>query len=193
LQTPSTFQFRASTDEDDASYVTYSVITEEGSALEESLLHSIEQLMATMSNRGVPDAPFAQLVNTLEALAADGHSDSAIGAVRQMSLGREFDVKQAVTLVNVIGQLSPFDKVDAAVALFPTLMSTQSFAVILNTCFEDREDRNNIAHRLGITVSDSGKVTVLPRSLAAKQLAARGGAAATGPATGSSGGAASSS
>lgn len=186
----STFQWRASTDSsDEASYATYSVLTDNGAEVESALLDAIQRLMGRMALRGVPDALFTQLLATLQLLSDEGHSEHALQAVRQMALGREFDVKQAVVLVNLIGTVSPFDKVEAAVALFPCLMSLQSYGVLLTSCFEDAGDRDNVCHRLGLTIGGAGKVQLHPAGEGAKRLAARDAAAAAAAASAGSGGA----
>lgn len=139
-----------------------------------------------------------------EAMAADG--DRAIEMIRQLAVSRRFDAKQAVEIVQAIGELSPFDKVrgrvcaplrrrrkngelkrgvlriglngllafsspspprlrpllsffsslvqvEAAVRMYPALMSPASLRLVLEQ-FADREEQENVCHRLGLRLAD---------------------------------------
>ena len=139
------------------------VKTGEGKTIEGVVMASVLRLMSSMEARGVPDALFAELVNTLQALADEGHADRCLHAVKQMALSRAFTTKQAATLVATIGMISPFEKVEAAVALYPTLLSSEdaAFVLLLQECFEDEADRDNVAHRLGFKIGEVGSLEPL--------------------------------
>lgn len=162
----------------DGTLGTYAVSTDEGALIEAHLMSSVTTLMGQMKARGVPDAEFVVLVNTLQELADEGLAEHCLAAVRQMALGRALDVKQAATLTNTLGLISPFDKVEAAVALYPCLLNPSSLPILL-ACFEDKGDADNVCHRLGVAVGPTGEVTKLPAGQqgAAARAAARSQAA----------------
>jgi hypothetical protein len=47
-----------------------------------------------------------------------------------MALQRRFDAKQAVSLLKTLEGISPFDKLEAAVALHPAMMAPSSFLMV---------------------------------------------------------------
>lgn len=138
----------------------YTVRTKHGPLIDSTLMAKVTALMSQMAKRGVSDELFAKLVNTLHNLSDEGQADKCLEAIKQMAIGRAFHMKQAATLVNAIGVISPFEKVEAAVTLYPTLLSTEdvAFVALLHDCFEDAVDRENIAHRLGFHILDSGEL-----------------------------------
>jgi hypothetical protein len=52
-------------------------------------------------------------------------------------------------LMLLIGPLAPFEKVDLACLLYQRILTTESFQLVVNT-FHDKEERENLIHRLGI-------------------------------------------
>ena len=141
----------------------FSVTTEEGVAIERALMASVRRLMGRMESRGVGAAAFAALLDCLRSLAADGLTDHALSAVKQMALGRSFDARQATELVNTLGALSPFEKIEGCCALYPgALLHPASLPTLLLDCFEDAMDRENVCHRLGIVVSQEGAISEAP-------------------------------
>ena len=141
----------------------FSVTTEEGVAIERALMASVRRLMGRMESRGVGAPAFAALLDCLRSLAADGLTDHALTAVKQMALGRSFDARQATELVNTLGALSPFEKIEGACALYPgALLHPASLPTLLLDCFEDAMDRENVCHRLGIVVSQEGAISEAP-------------------------------
>lgn len=112
---------------------------------------------------GMPAASFEQL---LKVLTEDG--DKALEAVRQVATSHEFDIKQACRIVETIGELSPFDKIEAAVLMYATLMNKDSYTLVLNQ-FEDKADRDNICHRLGVSVDESGAIVEHGKRNAARE------------------------
>lgn len=122
---------------------------------------------------------FGTLLATLNSLAEDGSGEHALAVVRQMSLTRSFDVKQAVQLVKAVGVLSPFDQIEAAVLLYSRVLNPDSFHLVL-ACFEDLGDRDNIMHRLGVVVQADGSVVAVTAK-AAKAAAAAAGVGGGGP------------
>ena len=142
-----------------ASSASFTVLTSEGERVEAVLMESVLRLMSAMEARGVPDLQFAQLTRTLEALAEEGLADRCLAAVRQMALGRAFSTRQAVSLVHTFGAISPFEKLEAAVALHAggaLLNRDDAFVLILRECFDDQADRDNAAHRCGLRITESG-------------------------------------
>ncbi len=159
--TPTSFQWRAYTDDTEMDVLTFVVRTASGETVEAAMMRAVQELMKDMQARGVPDAEFVQLINTLQLLADDGESDSCLAAVRQFALGRAFNARQAAAMVQTMGALSPFDKLECAVALFPTLMSRESFQIVLGE-FEDGGDRDNILHRLQLQQAIGGELSDTP-------------------------------
>lgn len=149
--TPQTFMWKAYTDDSETDLEAHAVSCEDGSEMEDALMFTIQTLMGDMASRGVPDEQFATLINTLSGLAEEGFGDHCLTVVRQMALGRAFDARQATLMIRTIGQVSPFEKLEAAVMLYPTLLSPESFLVVLDA-FEDGGDRDNVLHRLGLKV-----------------------------------------
>ena len=152
-----------------ASSASFTVMTLEGARVEAVLMESVLRLMSQMEARGVPDSQFSQLTRSLEALAEEGLADRCLAAVRQMALGRAFSTRQAVSLVHTIGSISPFEKLEAAVALHAggaLLNRDEAFLLILQECFEDPEDRANAAHRLGLRITAAGALERIRRGAA---------------------------
>jgi hypothetical protein len=149
----------SSLEEAEAKAVTYAVCTEQGKEIESHVMGSVRTLMDRMEARGVGPAEFATMLGVLTGLADDGLTDHALGMVKQMALGRAFDARQATALLQALGSISPFDKVEAACALYPqSLLHPSTFAVILADSFEDQGERDNIAHRLGLRVTLDGAI-----------------------------------
>lgn len=138
------------------------VRTSEGSAIEAHVMSAVRSLMSSMESKGVPEDEFAMLLATLNSLAEDsGAEERAIPTIKQMCLSRLFDVKQAVQLVQAVGNISPFDKVEAAVVLFDRCLSgLESYHLVL-ACFEEVADRENICHRLSIKMQPDGSIVAL--------------------------------
>jgi len=126
--------------------VTFAVATTEGARVENRLLAAVRMLMTDMSRRGVDDAELVQVTSAIEL-----DPDRAIAGLRQLALTRRFDAKQARSVVAQIGEVSPFDQVEAAVILYPALMNAESFHVVLGA-FEEDDDRANVCLRLGLDV-----------------------------------------
>lgn len=144
-------------DADAATVETFIVLTPSGSEIENEVMGAVRRLMSDMAARGVPDDEFATLLVTLRSLADEGAAEQAMATVRQMALTRAFDVRQAVQLVEAIGEVSPFDKLEAAVTLYGSVMNKESYPLVL-ACFDDAVERDNICHRLGIAVDASGRI-----------------------------------
>jgi hypothetical protein len=125
-------------EESEATVVTYTLETGEGAVIERALMGSVRALMGRMESKGVSGKDFAALLRCLHALAADGLTDHALATVKQMALARKFDARQATELVNVLGTLSPFEKIEGACALYPgALLHPASLPTLLLDCFED--------------------------------------------------------
>jgi len=162
------FQFRTFLKEG-GTVETVVVATTKGVQMESVIMSTVQELMRNMKAKGIPDVQFQQL---LQVLKEDG--DAAIAAIRQVAASHEFDIKQACRVVEAIGELSPFDKIEAAVLMYPTLMNKDSFTLVLNQ-FPDDADRDNICHRLGVTVDESGAIVEHGKHNAARDKPAGGG------------------
>ena len=137
----------------------FTVTTGEGKEIERQVMGAVRALMGRMDARGVGAAEFPRMLAALTSLADDGLTDQALTAVKQMMLGRAFDARQATALLDALGELSPFDKVEAACALYPdALLHPSTFPVILGDSFEDPGERDNIAHRLGLRITADGNI-----------------------------------
>jgi hypothetical protein len=152
---------------------TFTVNTGEGKEIEAQVMGAVRALMGRMDARGVGSAEFPRMLAALTSLADDGLTDQALTAVKQMMLGRAFDARQATALLGALGALSPFDKVEAACALYPdALLHPSTFPVILADSFEDPGERDNIAHRLGLRVTADGNIEVA-ETVASKTIGAK--------------------
>lgn len=137
--------------------------TTKGVQLEAVIMNTVRALMQKMKDKGIPDVQFQQLVTLL-----GEDPDQAMAKVKQVAATREFDIKQATRLVATVGELSPFDKIEAAVLMYPTIMNKDSFGLVLNE-FTDPADRDNVCHRLGITVGEDGSITEHGKTNVARQ------------------------
>lgn len=163
--------------------------TAEGDKIADELMATIRHLMVTIDARGVPDEDFTTLVSELEGLVADpllaaeglGGSVALLEAVSQVCLTRAFDARQCIQLVKLVAATSPFDAVEAAVTLFPAcLHPLDSFHVVLDECFADPLDRDNVCHRVGVKMGPGGLLVSTrkaEKTLAAAAAAASGAAA----------------
>ena len=52
-------------------------------------------------------------------------------------------------LIQLIGPLAPFEKMDLACLLHSRILTPESFQLIVNT-FDDKAERQNLIHRLGL-------------------------------------------
>ncbi len=91
---------------------------------------AVVELMRSMESRAVPTEAFESLLNTLVDLNAAGLGERCLQAVQQMALQRRFTSKQAVRLLDTLEMISPFDKLEAAVALFDAIMAEDSFLMV---------------------------------------------------------------
>ena len=157
-----------------ASTASFLVESSDGPALEAALMRAVQRLMSAMRARGVETSEFDALTAVLPALVADGSTEHALQSLKQMTLGRAFDARQAVTLLNVFGKVSPFEKVEAACALWPdALIHKESLGTVLDEAFDNDQDRDNGLHRLGLVVSAEGALMLVPT--AASRAAAAAG------------------
>ena len=163
---------------------TNSVRVVQGDAMEEDIMGTVLHLMDDMKAVGVSEAEFASL---LQALADD--PDRLLEDVRSVSLTKAFDAKQASTLVARVGELSPFDQLEAAVLLYDALINKHSFNLVLDVLEEDA-DRDNVCHRLGIIRNPDGTFKHLPKraKVVREHLAADRPAAAAAAAAAAGGG-----
>ena len=138
---------------------TFVVITHQGVQIEAEVMATVRKLMTEMECKGIDDAEFSTFVKTLKSLTEE-ESDFGIQTIRQIAATRKFDARQALTLVNLIGDISPFDKLEAAIVLYEGVMNKESYLLVLNS-FEDDGDRENICHRLGIAVTDTGEIVAV--------------------------------
>ena len=151
--------------------LSFTVNTEEGVAIERHVMSSVKTLMGRMDAKGVTPPAFKVMLETLTSLGADGLTDHALEAVKQMSMGRKFDARQATQLINALGEISPFDKVEACCSLYPdSLLHPSTFPTLLIDCFDDALDRENICHRLGIVLSMDGTIVDLKGAVIKEQL-----------------------
>jgi len=73
--------------------------------------------------------------------------DDWFTTVTQFCVSRNFLAKQAMELVQFIGPLAPFERMDLAEMLYSRVLNKESFQLVVNA-FEDRGERENLAHRL---------------------------------------------
>ena len=141
----------------------FQVHTTQGQEIEAAFMHTINTLMESMTARGVGVNEFSDIVSALAALAEEGLTDHALSTLRQMTLGRVFDSRQAVMLLAALGEISPFDRVEAACELYPAaLLHPSAFPSLLNEAFTDEQDIKNVLHRLGVKVASDGTVESAP-------------------------------
>jgi hypothetical protein len=125
--------------------------TREGTALEGDVMSSVKRLMADMDARGVSEEEFV----TIRSLVTED-ADGALAAIRSAAVARAFDAKQASELVTLMGEYAPFEQLEAAVALYPSLLNPASFKVVLDVL--GAEDAENVRYRLGIKVDSEGNI-----------------------------------
>jgi len=116
---------------------------------------SVVELMSNMKITCVPDKTFETLLNTLVDLDKAGLGIHCLTAIKQMSLMRKFTAKQGSDLLSTLEKISPFDKLECAIVLYPALMMDDSFLMILD-CFDNDIDKQNILHRLGLQKLKNG-------------------------------------
>lgn len=110
---------------------------------------AVVDLMGKMKQTCVPDKTYDTLLNTLIDLEKAGLGIHCLSAVKQMAVMRKFTAKQGVDLLKTLETISPFDKLECAIVLYPALMMQDSFLMLLE-CFEDDIDKQNLLHRLGL-------------------------------------------
>lgn len=123
-------------------------LTSMGPLMEETIMSQVVSLMADMDARGVTSEELHALQANMEE-----DPDHALSMLRQLSLTRRFPVRDAMDLVRRVGDLSPFDKVEAAVVLYPALIDKNSFKLILEE-FGEEDDRDNVCHRLRLDLRE---------------------------------------
>jgi hypothetical protein len=67
--------------------------------------------------------------------------------ITQFSLSRSFLAKQAMELIQLIGPLAPFERMDLAEMLYDRILNKESFQLVVNA-FDDLDERSNLTHRL---------------------------------------------
>jgi hypothetical protein len=73
--------------------------------------------------------------------------DDWMQTITQFSASRAFLAKQAMELVQYIGPLAPFERMDLAEMLYDCILNKESFQLVINA-IEDQHERDNLAHRL---------------------------------------------
>jgi len=69
--------------------------------------------------------------------------------VTQFSISRVFLAKQAVELIQLVGPLAPFERMDLAEMLYDRILNKESYQLVVNA-FEDQGERDNLTHRLKV-------------------------------------------
>jgi hypothetical protein len=153
---------------------TYVVETSAGVTIEGIVMNAVKALMTGMETCGVEEREFAAVMATVESLAdesgIEGSGETAIQLIKSIAAVHRFDIRQAVSLLSAVCRLSPFDGLEAAIVLYGALINRDSFPMLLQT-FEDETDRENICHRLGIKVDDTGSIVALTVKAAAASKA----------------------
>lgn len=111
-------------------------------------MRAVLALMRDMQQVGLTEAEMAAVRAALE---EDG--DEALDRLRTLAVSRRFDARQGAEILQDIGRLSPFDKVEAAVLLHGALLDGSSFKLLLEQ-FEDEDERDNVCTRLKIKLAD---------------------------------------
>ena len=124
--------------------------TTRGTEIEHDIMKVVRVLMSRMDAQAVSDTEMACI---LSMLAAD--PDAALHSVKQLAATKAFTLRQAAQLVDSFDTVSPFDKIEAGVALFSGLLSEDSFPLLLAS-FPDHDDQANLCHRLGMELDSSG-------------------------------------
>ncbi len=121
--------------------------------IEKTIMRTVRALMAKMHTSGLSD-------DELKMLLAQIHDfpDAALASLKQMTLTRTLDVRQAVAVVQEMAKVSPFDNVEAAVVAYAAMMTPESFHLVLDT-FAEPADRANVCHRLKIEVDAAGCIS----------------------------------
>ena len=84
------------------------------------------------------------------------HSLFLLHYLQYLCVSRCFLAKQAMELVQFVGPLAPFERIDLAEMLYSRILNKESFQLVVNA-FEDRGERENLTHRLKLKgfVTDS--------------------------------------
>jgi len=141
-----TFQFRIFNKTGEPT--TIQLASTQGKEIEQTVLKAVKSLMEDMEKKGVSDAEFKNLCSTVS-----GNASVGIDTVQQFTVSRSFTARQAVDLLKIIETSCPFSKVDMAVLLYDRMIQQGSFEMLLN-CFDNKEDKENVCHRLGLALPD---------------------------------------
>ena len=121
-----------------------------GRVIERDIMKMVRALMADMELSMVNDKDFSELKNLL---VVDGKlEEDWLGILQSFTATRSLIAKQAMELLQIIGNDNPFEKVDLACFLYSVMVNKDSFQLVVN-CFEDSEERDNLIHRLKLNKS----------------------------------------
>eukprot|EP01138_Halocafeteria_seosinensis_P000068 gb/GECG01000069.1/.p1 GENE.gb/GECG01000069.1/~~gb/GECG01000069.1/.p1 ORF type:complete len:234 (+),score=30.21 gb/GECG01000069.1/:1-702(+) len=126
----------------DSALVEATVATKEGHKISQQLLDIVRTLMDRLKLSGIEDQEYESLK---EQIRED--PESALQSLKQVSLTRLFSVKQASVILDLMEEVSEFEKVDAAVILSNALVDSSSFTELLERFYYE-EDKENVRHRV---------------------------------------------
>lgn len=140
----------------------------QGDVIEKVVMRTVRTLMEKMHLDGLSDDELKMLVSQIH-----DFPDAALASLKQVTLTRTLDVRQAVAVVQEMAKVSPFDNVEAAVVVYGAMMNPESFHLVLDT-FPEPVDRANICHRLKIEVDAAGCISGGTKSRTMSRVASDG-------------------
>lgn len=158
--TVSTFRFHVynyenvSDGPNDAKDICFILKTTEGKNIEDMTMKTVKLLMVDMDNSAVSKEEFQLIINHIYDSSTNSLSSDWFQTLDQFSTGRKLLAKQCMDLIQLVGPLAPFEKMDLACLLHTRILTPGSFQLIVNT-FDDKAERQNLIHRLGLNRSEA--------------------------------------
>jgi hypothetical protein len=146
------FDFEKSDAQKRDSGMLISLRTNQGKAIEDATMSSVQKLMVDMG-QAISKPEFQVLLTNL--FDEGGHlKEDWMPIVDQFtSSGRKFLAKQGMELLHKIGSQAPFEKFELACLIFDRMVNKNSVQLLINT-FDDPQDRDNLIHRLHLNKGD---------------------------------------
>jgi hypothetical protein len=123
------------------------VKTRQGLAIEKQIMIVVRGLMAKMEKHGTSKEEFAEFVKILKSLADAQDSAESVQKVLQFCQIHSLTINQAKSIMKHTYVPDPFDRIEVASAIKPSLINPDSFQMVLHT-FDNYNDRLNLCHRL---------------------------------------------
>jgi hypothetical protein len=118
----------------------------QGKKIEDDIMNMVRKLMFEIEAKALSVIEFNSLLKLLFDESNQLRSNWKI-IVNELTEIKKFTARQAVDLMNILEIRSSFEKFDVIIEIYPKLLHSESFQLVINS-LEDEYDRQNLIYQL---------------------------------------------